>query len=260
MQDVKIDGHLDALPGEDILINISVRNPAIQKIQLILSESLYLFEALNYELDKKLFFKKKLEFLVRDFELKNNLALVFKSRLPQFAKIAFLKIRYYFESQTFKETLYFVKILKPHIRINLKRNAHQEKITMTIIKKEACLHAEITDVEFTAIEENTDKLVPIDVEKFSFEEFFDKIETIPSIFNQKTAIKKITIESNTAVMLRATIFYKDNLDNRYESRSPFIVVHPVKVKIQDEYKNIISAEPVYFTQGFEFYPEPLVIA
>ena len=131
---------------------------------------------------------------------------------------------------------------------------------MTIIKKENCLPAEITDVKFTAIKQNMRKSVPIDVEKFSLEEFFEKIETIPSIFNPKTAIKKITIESNTAVMLRATILYKDNLDNRYESKSPFIIVHPVKVKIQDEYKNIISAEPVYITQGFEFFSEPLVIA
>lgn len=256
---MKIEGHDDGLPGEEILINISILNKSIKKIELILSESLYLFKALNYELEKGVKAKKLLEFIVDDFKLKNSLALIFKSKIPKKSKDASIYLKAYDNKGTITSQRYSIKILRPRITVSLKK-LENNKLTMSIVKKEVHLPTVIESVQFEAVDMRDNMSIPVDVEKYAtFDEYLKTLDRIPSIFNFKTAIKGISISSQNPIKLTAYIQYKDNLNNNYTSNMTSLLLVPIETN-GNKLEKMIFMFPFFDAKGFDYMFEPLIIA
>ncbi len=256
MMDIKIQGHDDAMAGENILINISLANPNIREFTLFLSESLYIDRALNYDLEKRDFSRKEIMFKVDNFQFKNNLALILKSRLPKKLRRAHLKVKYNLNNELY-ELRHYIRILKPHIKVVLKQQKKTQML-LRIIKKEPYLPTVIDKINLKAFDRNTGKPISIKIERYSFEEFFENIEHLPIILDHKSAIKKITIETESPIKLQVWIDYSDRQDNKYTSNVASIIIAPKKTS--EGAKSVVQTTPFYIAEGFDFLLEPMAIA
>lgn len=256
MMDIKIQGHDDAMAGENILINISLANPNIREFTLFLSESLYIDRALNYDLEKKDISQKEIIFKVDNFQFKNNLALILKSRLPKKLRRAHLNLKYNLNNKLY-ELRHYIRILKPHIKVII-RQQKKTQMSLRIIKKEPYLPTVIDKINLKAFDRNTGKPVDIKIERYSFDEFYENIEHLPIILDHKSAIKKITIETESPIKLQVWINYSDRQDNKYTSNVASLIITPKKTS--EGAKSVVQTTPFYITEGFDFLLEPMAIA
>lgn len=256
MMDIKIQGHDDAMAGEDILINISIANPDIYEFTLFLSESLYIVRALNYDLERRNFTRKEITFKVDNFQFKNNLALILKSKIPKKLRRTHLKVKYKLNNEL-HEIRHYVRILKPHIKVVL-RQQKKTHLLLKIVKKEPYLPTIIDKINLRAFDKNTGKPIHIKIERYSFDEFYENIEHLPMILDHKSAIKRITIETESPIKLQIWIDYSDRQNNKYMSNVASLIVAPEKPS--EGAKAVIQTIPFYVAEGFDYLLEPMAIA
>ncbi|HEC37545.1 hypothetical protein LCGC14_2133890 [marine sediment metagenome] len=247
---MKISGTERALVGENILIHISLLKNSISNILISLSSSLKLIKSFNYNLDRRNYSKNVISFEVSKFNFENNLTLGFKSeKLNSEEYQASIEIKALDIEENVKEmSIFDIEILKPEIHIEITHGNKPEDLNIKLEKKINEVTTFFKDLNVSAKDYITKKNVKVEIIRFSEEEYIDKMDDIPILFDIDSAIKKIIIHSNSTIELNIKACYHDLFDNNYESNEATIILQPIVEKTKEE--EFITT-PIFNTIGFE---------
>ncbi len=247
---MKISSTERALVGENIIVNISLLKSGISNILVSLSSSLRLIKSFNYDLGRREYSKNIISFEVSKFNFKNNLTLGFKSeKLDSDEFQASIEIKALDIEENVKEmSVLDIEVLKPDIYIEITKGNNPENFNIKLEKKSIEITTLFKDLEVSAKDKATKKEVKLDIIRFSEEEYIERMDDIPILFDIDTAIKEIIIHSNSTIELKIKARYYDLLGSDYESNEATIILEPTKEKIKEEE---FTTTPIINTIGFE---------
>lgn len=257
---MKISGKERALPKEKITLNISMLKNGVFKLRLLLDESFSLIKSYNYDLEPIYFSKKNIEFEISRFQYKNHLTLSFISeKLEDNNEYATIQIEALDVRNEIKEMSKFeVAILKPEIKVSIFHIEEKEdNINIKIEKKNSEIGAYFKGLAFCVKDYYKNEDVDFKINHFTEDEYIDKLDKIPIIFDIETAIKSILIFGNEPVKLIIYAKYNDSLGNEYESNKASIVMKPISEEIEGKEMTTI---PVFETIGFDALPIEAAVA